>query len=120
MAKKENKMVVERETFEKDGKTYFSYFMKGNLRGRDVKIAIAPPNSELDKGGYTVLDIVFGDKMQADLVIEPFEIKDRITGRVITGNTFIVRSVDENGEVYECNVKPFRASDKALLNMLIK
>ena len=29
---------VERETFEMDGKTYFGYFIKGNIRGRDVKI----------------------------------------------------------------------------------
>ena len=27
---------------------------------------------------------------------------------------------DENGEVYECAIKPFRASDKALINMLLK
>ena len=71
MAKKQV-IMVERETFEKNEKTYFSYFIKGNIRGKDVKIAVAPP----DKGGYTVLDIVFGDAMQAELKITPFEIKD--------------------------------------------
>ena len=54
---------VERETFEKNDKTYFSYFIKGNVRGKDVKAAIVPP----DKGGYAVLDIVFGDEMKAEL-----------------------------------------------------
>ena len=49
------KIFVERETFEKDGNTYFSYFIKGNIRGRDVKIGVVPP----DNGGYVVLDIVF-------------------------------------------------------------
>ena len=101
------KIKVERETFEKDGNTYFSYFIKGKIRGKDVRILVSPP----DKGGFTVLDIVFGNEMQADLVVNPYEIK---------GNTYAVHSVDENGEVYECTIKPFRQSDKALLNMLIK
>lgn len=113
MSKK--KLFVERETFEKNDKTYFSYFVKGQIRGKDVKIAVVPP----DKGGYAVLDIVFGSEMKADLVVSPFEIKDENTGKIITGNKFSVRTADENGQVYECNVKPYRASDKALLNMLI-
>ena len=116
MEKKTNRIFVERETFEKNDRTYFSYFIKGKLRGKDVKIAVVPP----DKGGYAVLDIVFGNEMKAELVVNPFEIKDEATGRVITGNTYLVRTADENGEVYECNVKPYRNSDKTLLNMLIK
>ncbi len=116
MAKNNDMILVERETFEKNGKTYFSYFIKGNIRGKDVKVAIIPP----DKGGYTVLDIVFGNAMAAELAVKPFEIKDDATGKVISGNTFAVQSYDENGEIYECAIKPFRASDKALLNMLIK
>lgn len=111
-----NVIMVERETYEKDGKSYFTYFIKGNIRGKDVRIAIMPP----DIGGYTVLDIVFGNNMAAELVIKPFEIKDEKTKSVISGNSFAVRSYDENGEVYECAVKPFRASDKALLNMLVR
>lgn len=116
MAKNNDMILVERETFEKNGKVYYSYFIKGTIRGKDVKVAIIPP----DKGGYTVLDIVFGNAMAAELVVKPFEIKDDATGKVISGNTFAVQSYDENGEIYECAIKPFRASDKALLNMLIK
>ena len=114
--KDQNNILVERETFEKNGKTYFSYFIKGNIRGKDVKVAIVPP----DKGGYTVLDIVFGNAMAAELGVKPFEIKDDATGKVVSGNTYSVISYDENGEVYECGIKPFRASDKALLNMLLR
>ncbi len=115
MSKKQN-IMVERETFEKNDKTYFSYFIKGQLRGRDVKVAIIPP----DKGGYTVLDIVFGDAMKAELKITPFEIKDE-KGGIISGNTYAVCTKDEaTGEVYECSVKPYRNSDKALLNMLVQ
>ena len=41
-------------------------------------------------------------------------------GKIIKGNTYGIRTVDENGEVYECKVKPFRDSDKTLLNMLLR
>ena len=78
---------VERETFEMDGKTYFGYFIKGNIRGRDVKIGIKPP----DNGGYTVLDIVFDGAMAADLEVTPFEMKTE-DGKVIAGNTYAVTS----------------------------
>lgn len=111
-----NQIFVERETYEKNGKTYFTYFIKGTVRGKDVRVAVVPP----DKGGYAVLDIVFGDQMSAQLVTKPFEIKDDATGKVISGNTYSVQTVDENGEIYECAVKPFRSSDKSLLNMLLR
>ena len=115
MAKNDVIILVERETFEMEGKVYYSYFIKGTIRGRDVRAAVVPP----DKGGYAVLDIVFGNAMAAELVVKPFEIKGE-DGKVVSGNTFAVVSYDENGEVYECAVKPSRASDKAILNMLIK
>lgn len=38
-----NKIKVERETFESNGKEYFSYFIKGNVRGRDIKAGVIPP-----------------------------------------------------------------------------
>ena len=114
--KNRKKILVEREIFEKNEKKYFSYYIKGQIRGKDVKIAIVPP----DKGGYTVLDIVFGEAMAAELSIKPYEIKDEATGRVITGNTYAVITHDDSGEEYECAVKPFRSSDKSLLNMLLK
>jgi hypothetical protein len=108
---------VERETFEKNEKTYFSYFIKGKIRGKDVKVAIVPP----DNGGYSLLDIVFGNEMAAELTLKPYEIKDEKTGNVITGNSFGVRTVDkETGEIYECTVKPFRTSDKTMLNLLLR
>jgi len=113
---KNKAILVERDTFEKDGKTYFSYFIKGKVRGKDVKVALTPP----DRGGYAVLDIVFGDTMVAELAIKPYEIKDEATGKVLKGNTYAARSVDGNGEIYECTIKPYRNSDKMLLNMLLK
>lgn len=108
---------VERDTFEKDGKEYYSYFIKGEVRGKEVRVMIVPP----DNGGYTVLDIVFGKEMKAELTLTPYEIKDDKTGRVVKGNTYGVRTEDEEtGEMYECKVKPYRDSDKTLLNMLLR
>lgn len=113
-----NKQIfVERETFVKNEKTYFSYFIKGKVRGKDVKVAIVPP----DNGGYPLLDIVFGSEMKAELTLKPYEIKDERTGNVITGNSYGVRTVDkETGEIYECPIKPYRSSDKAILGMLLR
>ena len=111
----EKVIYVERETFEKNEKTYYSYYIKGIVRNTEVKISVIPP----DKGGYTVLDIVFGEAMQAELILKPYEIKDD-SGNVLKGNTYAVRTVDEDGEIYECAIKPSRVSDKALLNMLLR
>ena len=75
----ENKeLYVQREDFEYNGKTYKEYFIKGTVRGREVKIAIAPPDKETDRGGYAVLDLVFGEADKAEFVVEPFEIKDGV------------------------------------------
>lgn len=110
-----NKIMVERETFESNGKEYFSYFIKGNVRGRNIKAGVVPP----DKGGYTVLDIVFDGQMEAELVVNPFEMKDE-HGKTIKGNSYLVRSYDADGTVYECPVKPARTSDKTMLKMLLR
>ena len=109
------KIMVERETFEYKGNTYFSYFIKGTVRGREIKLAVVPP----DKGGYVVLDIVFDNEMACELAMKPYEINDG-KGNITKGNTYSVISVDEDGLVYECAIKPAKSSDKALLNMLIR
>ena len=110
-----NKIMVERETFESKGKEYFSYFIKGVVRGRSVKAGVVPP----DKGGYAVLDIVFDGAKEAELVINPFEMKDE-SGKIVKGNSYLVRYYDEDGTVYECPIKPARRSDKTFFNMLLR
>ena len=110
---------VEKGSFEYKGKSYNEYYICGNVRGRDVKIKLAPPDKK-DKGGYTVLDIVFAEDNCADFIVEPFEFKNA-EGNIITGERFLVRTVDkETGEIYECAVKPARNSDKNLLGMLMR
>lgn len=110
---------VEKGTFEYKGKSYFEYFICGKVRGRDVKVKLAPPDKN-DKGGYTVLDIVFGNETKADFVTEPYEFTDG-EGKVISGERYLVRTVDtETGEVFESAVKPARRSDKTLLALLMR
>ena len=111
----DKKLIVEREKFEFKGKEYMGYFVKGIVKGREVRATLKPQ----DINGYTVLDIIFDGAKEVELIAKPYSITDD-SGNVITGNTFIVRSVDENGEVYECPVKHSRGSDKAILNMLVK
>ena len=94
----ENKIIVEKGTFEYNDKEYSSYFIAGKIKGKDVKVALMPP----DKGGWAVLDILFSDTNQGELVVKPYELKDEKTGKVTaTGNTYAVRTVDENGEILD-------------------
>ena len=74
MANKTNdkQIFVERETYEKDGNTYFSHVVKGKIRGKDVKATLVPH----DVGGYAILDIVFGEKPTAELVLKPYYGRD--------------------------------------------
>ena len=111
----DKKLIVEREKFEFKGKEYMGYFVKGIVKGREVRATLKPQ----DINGYTVLDLIFDGANEVELIAKPYSITDD-NGNVISGNTFIVRSVDENGEVYECPVKHSRGSDKVLLNMLMK
>lgn len=110
-----NVIKVERELFEKNGKSYYAYYINGKVRNTEVKAQVVPP----DLGGYKVLDIVYNGANEAELAVVPFKFAAD-DGHVIEGNTFKVVSTDENGEIYECKVKPFRDSDKTLLNMLLR
>ena len=111
----DKKLIVQREKFDYKGKEYLSYFIKGVVKGREVKATLKPQ----DINGYTILDIIFEGANEVELIAKPYSMTDD-NGNVISGNTYIVRSVDENGEVYECPVKHSRGSDKVLLNMLMK
>lgn len=111
----DKKIFVKRETYEKNGKVRFTYFVEGDVRGVHIKASVVPH----DFGGYTILDIVFNGEMEAELVIKNFEMKDD-NGNVNVIKTFAVISKDEDGTEYECAIKPNRKSDKDGLNMLIR
>lgn len=108
-------LFVERESFKgKDNKEYWAYVIKGNVRGREIKVDFIPK----DKGGYEPLDILFEISDKAELIMNHEQMKDS-SGHITRYVSYKVRTVDEDGVVFECGVKPARDSDKALLNMLI-
>ena len=108
------KLYVERESFTgTDGKQYWAYVLKGDVRGRAVKVDFAPK----DKGGYEPLDIVFSISPTAELIMCNETMTDA-NGKATKYVSYKVRNKDELGEL-ECGVKPTRDSDKALLTMLI-
>ena len=108
------KLFVERESFVgNDGKQYWAYVLKGDVRGRAVKVDFAPK----DKGGYEPLDIVFMVNDKAELIMTKETMTDA-NGTKTSYTSYKVRNEDELG-VLECGVKPSRDSDKALLTMLI-
>lgn len=112
----EKHLIVERETYEsKTNEKRYSYFVRGKIRGKDIKASLVPS----DIGGYDVLDIVFGVEKTAELVLVPYSMIDEKTGKEICGNGYEVVNYDENGEIYKCKVKPRQASDKSLLEMLL-
>jgi len=104
-----------RESFDgKDGKKYWAYMVKGNVRGREIKIDFVPK----DIGGYEPLDIVFDVQDKAELIIGNEQITDSF-GNKNTYTTYKAQNVDEYGIIYECGIKPQRDSDKSLLVMLL-
>lgn len=111
----EKKLFVERESFKgNDGKQYWAYIVKGQIRGREIKVDFAPK----DKGGYEPLDIVFDVSPKAELVMTDEEMTND-NGKTTKYTSYKVRTIDEFGMEYVCGVKPSRDSDKALLGMLL-
>ena len=43
----EQQLFVQKEPFEYNGKTYHHYFIQGMVRGREVKVELAPPNKDM-------------------------------------------------------------------------
>ena len=111
-------VIVRREKLkprQKGDKPIFTYNVYGKLRGVDVRAGMAPP----DKGGYSVLALVFGEADALPLYMVPYEMKDE-KGHRVSGNTYKVMSTDADDITLECKIKPSRDSDKRLLECLIQ
>lgn len=96
-----------------DGRLYFAYILKGKLRGRDIKVDFSPK----DKGGYLPLDLVFDVSSKAELLIS--EVVSEMNGVKSRRTVYEVCTVDEDGQVWKCEVKPTRKSDGDLLAMIM-
>lgn len=113
--KTKDKLFLQREPFVgKDGKEYFSYVIRGKIRDRDVKVDFAPK----DKGGYEVLDIIYEIGNEVELVMAEETMKDK-DGVKTRYTTYKAVTHLEDGEIFECSIKPSQDSDKALLKMLL-
>lgn len=98
----------------KDGRPYFAYIVRGVIRGQEKKVDFAPK----DKGGYEPLDILFDINDKAELIMTDEVMTDE-NGNKTSYVSYKVQVVDEDGEIWECGVKPQRDSDKALLKFLL-
>ena len=107
--------MVERESFEYNGKECFTYFINAKLRGKELRAKVAP----MDVDGFAVLDLVFNNAMEAELKITPFEMKNA-NGQTVKGNSYSVISKDEDGTVYECSIKPYNKTAKDILAMILR
>lgn len=98
----------------KDGRQYFSYVVNAFIRGQEKKIDFMPK----DKGGYEPLDILFDISPKAELILREEEMTDN-EGRKSKYLTYTAQVIDEDGEIWDCSVKPQRDSDKALLKFAL-
>lgn len=98
-----------------DGRDYFAYKTYGKVRGRDVKVDFSPK----DMGGYEPLDILFDIAPKAELIMSDETMTNDKTGEVTQYTVYKLCVVDEDGELWECSVKPQRDSDKTLLKYLL-
>lgn len=96
-----------------DGRLYFAYLLNGKLRGRPIKVDFSPK----DKGGYQPLDLVFDVSDKAELIIS--EVVQEMNGVKNRRTVYNVSTVDDDGLVWKCEVKPTRTSDRDMLAMLI-
>ncbi|MDR2090600.1 MAG: hypothetical protein LBP62_02985 [Clostridiales bacterium] len=109
-------LFIEREVVRgANKKDYRNYFLRFNLRGRSSRVDFVP----LDIGGYEVLDFVFGDALNAELILESYTVKDNRTGKITKrGMYYYARNIDDTG-VYKAQIKPKETSDKNLLEMVL-
>lgn len=108
------KVFVQRQLVTKEDKEFYSYFIDVVVRGKANRVLISAP----DVGGYKVLDIVFGNEDKAELTVQKMTMTDA-KGKESSYVKYGVKSVDEDGKIYECKIKPFRGSDKDLLEMYL-
>lgn len=98
----------------KDGRQLYSYTVNGSVRGRAVKADFVPR----DIGGYEPLDIIFDFSLPVVLIVSEENSVD-YSGNKISRTSYKAQAVDENGDVFSCEIKPQRLSDKSLVDMLL-
>ena len=108
----DKKVFVKREIYVKNGKSFYAYFVQGDIKGKALKASVVPK----DIAGYALLDVIFDERPEIDLVVTPYEMQTE-QGEIISGNTYSVKT--EDGEL-ECKIKPNQPTDKTILNYILK
>lgn len=106
-------IMLEHETYVKEGKSYFAYCVKGQIKGKEVKASMIPK----DIAGYALLEVIFGDQDKVPLCVTPYEMTTE-SGEILSGNTFSVKCADD--ESIEVKLKPINPTDKTVLNYFLK
>jgi hypothetical protein len=112
------RLTVERDTYEtRDKKEYYNYFVRGQVRGREVRAELAPKNKDFD--GYELLDLIFDIAPTAELYIRDEE-SETASGSKSVYTVYEVQNTDEDGILYSYKLKPRAESDKSILNVLLQ
>lgn len=98
----------------KDGRPYFAYVVRGMIRGQEKKVDFIPK----DVGGFEPLDILYDISQKAELIIKDEEMLNT-DGTKTSYTSYKAQVVDEDGEIWDCSIKPQRDSDKALLRFML-
>lgn len=111
-------LTVERESYKgKDEKDYYGYFVRGQVRGREIRADLSPKNRDFD--GYDILDLIFDIKPTAELIVRE-ETSETASGAVTRYTVYEVQNTDEDGITYTYKVKPRAESDKSVLSVLLQ
>ena len=101
-----------------NGNEYYSFIVSGTVvkdgESRDVKASFVPK----DKGGFPLMDILFGNKKSVDLIVKRESMVS--SGKRTYYNTYTARDIDSNGEIWDISVKPQNVSDAEIMKMLLK
>lgn len=113
----ELEMTVSRSKYTaKDGDERYSYFVSGDLRGKDVKANLIPT----DIGGYEIIELIFLTDETAKLRMIKTKMSDQLTKQINEITSYEMFNFDESGDEIVCKVKPWQSSDKYILDMLNK
>lgn len=118
--KNENRIMLEREMVKStNGKEYANYFVRGcfNVRGQIVekKIRMKVPTGDVTM--YDVLDMVFEDRKEVELIKIAKVTRDIATGRKNTTYRYEVANSEDD---LRARVLPEGESNGALLDKLYK
>ncbi len=117
-------LYISRKVTVKGGKRYADYYVHGVLRGVEVKVRVKPGKDSdgfADVSAYTMLNIVFGEKDEAQFSVRAFKRRDSATNRLTSGLTYYAYDKDvEDGEEYVAPLRFETSPDKAVISKLIE